>query len=177
MISISTSQTFNSWVVNYKYSIFAGQWRFYLSAYTIRKGLNFEWMFYSGGQATFKKATQTMIPRGTLEIDFYGRYEDLIQHYEVSLTNFKWHYDPWPVTVTSQPIRLSTSFMTLIPSLTFVELRVVSNPNIYNGCGMPTGNAYPSGHLFLSPFWGLAYAPIVETRFPELAVSLFDFSP
>ena len=42
---------------------------------------------------------------------------------------------------------------------------------------MPAGNAYPSGHLVPSPFLGLAYAPVVETRFPELALSLLDFSP
>ena len=36
-----------------------------------------------------------------------------------------WYSDPWP-TVTSQPIRLSTYFMTLIPSLTFTELWVDS---------------------------------------------------
>ena len=41
------------------------------------------------------------------------------------LTNVKWHSDPWP-TVTSLPIRLSTNFMTCIPSLTFTELWVVS---------------------------------------------------
>ena len=41
------------------------------------------------------------------------------------LTNVKWHSDPWP-TVTSQPIRLSTNFMTFIPSLTLTELWVVS---------------------------------------------------
>ena len=40
-----------------------------------------------------------------------------------SLTNVKWHSDPWP-TVTSQPI--STNFMILIPTLTFTELWVVS---------------------------------------------------
>ena len=39
------------------------------------------------------------------------------------------------------------------------------------------GNAYPSGHLVPSPFMGLACAPIVETRFLELAMSLLDFSP
>ena len=44
--------------------------------------------------------------------------------------------------------------------------------SICNGCGMPTGNAYPSGRLVPSLFLGLAYAPIVETRFPELAMSL-----
>ena len=41
------------------------------------------------------------------------------------LTNVKWHSDPRP-TVTSQTIRLSTNFMTFIPSLTFTELWVVS---------------------------------------------------
>ena len=49
--------------------------------------------------------------------------------------------------------------------------------SICNGCGMPTENAYPSGHLVLSPIMGLACAPIVETRFLELAMSLLDFSP
>ena len=46
-----------------------------------------------------------------------------------------------------------------------------------NGCGMPAGNAYPSGHLVPSPILGLAIAPIVETKFLELAMSLLDFSP
>ena len=36
------------------------------------------------------------------------------------LTNVKWHSDPWQ-TVTFQPIRLSTNFMTLIPSLIFTN--------------------------------------------------------
>ena len=41
---------------------------------------------------------------------------------------------------------------------------------------MPAGNAYSSGHLVPSPIVGLACAPIVETRFHELAMSLLDFS-
>ena len=49
--------------------------------------------------------------------------------------------------------------------------------SICNGCGMPAGNAYPSGHLVPSPVVGLACAPIVETRFLEHAMSLLDFSP
>ena len=44
-------------------------------------------------------------------------------------------------------------------------------------CGMPTGNAYPSGYLVTSLFWGHAYAQIVETSFSEFAVSFLDFSP
>ena len=42
---------------------------------------------------------------------------------------------------------------------------------------MPAGNAYPSEHLVLSPYLGLAYVLTVETRFPNFAVSLLDFSP
>ena len=49
--------------------------------------------------------------------------------------------------------------------------------SIYDRCCMPAGSAYPSNHLVPSPIVGLACAPIVETRFLELAVSLVDFSP
>ena len=66
--------------------------------------------------------------------------------------------------------------MTLIPSLTFTDYEWFPW-SICNGCGMPAGNAYPSGHLVPSPILGLANAPIVETKFLELAVSLLDFSP
>ena len=50
---------------------------------------------------------------------------------------------------------------------------------ICNGCDMPAGKSYPSGLLVPSLFRhvGLANAPIVETSFPELAVSFLDFSP
>ena len=42
---------------------------------------------------------------------------------------------------------------------------------------MPAGSAYPSGHLVPFPIMGLACAPIVETNFLELVMSLLDFSP
>ena len=102
----------------------------------------------------------------------WGSYSAI---WSIPLTNVKWHSDPWP-TVTSQPIRLSTNFMTLIPSLTFTDYEWFPW-SICNGCGMPAGNAYPSGHLVPSPILGLANAPIVETKFLELAMSLLDFSP
>ena len=78
--------------------------------------------------------------------------------------------------MTCQPIRLTTNFTTFIPSLTFTNYEWFPW-SICNGCGMPAGNAYPSGHLVSSPILGLACAPIVETRFLELAMSLLDFSP
>ena len=40
---------------------------------------------------------------------------------------------------------------------------------------MPAGNAYPSIHLVPFPFLGLAYAPVVETSFPELAMFFSTF--
>ena len=95
--------------------------------------------------------------------------------WSIPFTNVKWHSDPWP-TVTSQPIRLSNNFVTLTPSLTFTDYEWFPW-SICNGCGMPAGNAYPSGHLVPSPIVGLACAPIVETKFLELAMSLLDFSP
>ena len=136
-------------------------------------------MFYSEGQATLQQASQTGIPRGTLEIviqevlwSIRGSYSAI---WSIHLMNVKWHSDPWP-TVISQAIRLSTNFMTMIPSLTFTDYDWFPW-SIYHGCGMPAGNAYSSGHLVPSPIVGLACAPIVETRFLELAMSLLDFSP
>ena len=119
----------------------------------------------------------------TCQIDNRSRFKPKVQFAEnyfvskwsIPLTNVKWHSDPWP-TVTSQPIRLSINFMTLIPSLTFTDYEWFPW-SICNGCGMPAGNAYPSGHLVPSPILGLANAPIVETKFLELAMSLLDFSP
>ena len=127
----------------------------------------------------FVGSTQTGIPRGTFEIiiqevlwSIRGSYSAI---WSIPLTNVKWHSDPWP-TVTSQPIRLSTNFITFIPSLTFTDYEWFPW-SICNGCGMPAGNAYPSGHLVPSLIVGLACAQIVDTRFLELAMSLPDFSP
>ena len=83
-------------------------------------------------------------------------------------TNVKWHSDHWP-TVTSQPIRLSTNVITLIPTLTFIELWVVSMEHLQRMC-MPAGNAYIS---WFRPFFeGIAFALIVETSFPRLYTNL-----
>ena len=68
------------------------------------------------------------------------------------------------------------NYMTLIPSLTFTDYEWFPW-SICNGCCMPAGNAYPSGHLVPSPILGLANAPIVETKFLEFTMSLLDFSP
>ena len=69
--------------------------------------------------------------------------------------------------MTSQPIRLSTNFMTLIPSLTFTDYEWFPW-SICNGCGMPAGNAYPSGHLVPSPFWDLLMLQLLRPNSSNL---------
>ena len=108
---------------------------------------------------------------------FYGRYGDPIQHNEVSLS------------------RMLNDILTLdqlqwlpnrsdFPPISWPWYRAWLSPNyewfplsICNELDLPTGNAYPSRHLVPSPFWGLAYAQIIETSFPEFAVSFLEFSP
>ena len=79
--------------------------------------------------ATAAPSPPTRIPLGTLDIVLREVLWSIRRSYSaiwsLPLTNVKWHSDPWPVTVTSQLIRLSTNFMTLIPSLSFTELWVV----------------------------------------------------
>ena len=79
--------------------------------------------------------------------------------------------------LTSQPIRLTTNFMTFIPSLTFTELWVVSMEHLQRVVASQQGTLTLPDTWFRPPFLGLAFAPIVETRFLELAMSLLDFSP
>ena len=107
---------------------------------------------------------------------FYGRYGDLIQQYEVTLSRMLNDI----LTLEQQWLLNRSDF----PTMFWPLYRTWPSPNyewfpwsICNGCGMPAGNAYPSGHLVPSLFLGLAYAPIVETRFLKLAMSLLDFSP
>ena len=107
---------------------------------------------------------------------FYGRYGDLIQQYEVSLSRMLNDI----LTLDQQWLPNQSDF----PPISWPWYRLWPSPNyewfpwsICNGCGMPAGNAYPSGHLVPSPILGLANAPIVEIKFLELAMSLLDFSP
>ena len=107
---------------------------------------------------------------------FYGWYGDLIQQNEVSLSRMLNDI----LTLDQQWLPNQSDF----PPISWPWYRLWPSPNfewfpwsICNGCGMPAGNACPSGHLVPSPILGLAYAQIVETEFLELAMSLLDFSP
>ena len=107
---------------------------------------------------------------------FYGQYEDLIQQYEVSLSRMLNDI----LTLDQQWLPNQSDF----PPISWPWYRLWPSPNyewfpwsIWNGCGMPAGNAYPSGHLVPSPILGLANVSMVETKFLKLAMSLLDFSP
>ena len=103
---------------------------------------------------------------------FYGRYGHLIQQYEVSLSRILNDI----LTLDQQWLPNRSDF----PPISWPWYRAWPSPNyewfprsICNGCGMPAGNAYPSGHLVSPP---LVTCLCSETRFLELAVSLLDFS-
>ena len=135
MITISTTQTFRSWVVIFH---LCKPMAFYLTSYTIQPGLLLVRMFYSEDRALFQSATKTGIPHGTLKIAIQEVLWSIrgsnLTTWSLPLTNVKWHSEPTPVTVTSQPIRLSTNFKTIIPSLTLTELRVVSMEHLQRMC-------------------------------------------
>ena len=50
---------------------------------------------------------------------FYGRYGDLIGHYEVSLSHVTWHSGTWPYTMTSSIYQTLHQFANLLPNWTF----------------------------------------------------------
>ena len=80
---------------------------------------------------------------------FYGRYGDLIQQYEVSLSRMLNDI----LTLDQQWLPNQSDF----PPISWPWYRLWPSPNyewfswsIGNGCGLPAGNAYSSGHLVLS---------------------------
>ena len=84
------------------------------------------------------------------------------------LTNVKWHSDPWP-TVTTQPIRLSTNFMTFLPTLTFTELRVVSMDHLQRGT-LTLPDTW-----FRPPFWDLLMLRLLRPNSSKLPCLYFTF--
>ena len=131
------------------------------------------------GPGDFPVSYSTGITLGTLEIvevlwSTRGSYSTI---WSFPFTNVKRHSDPWPVTVTSQPIRLSP--------ISWPWYRAWSSPNyecfrwsICKGCGMPAGNAYPSGHLVPSPFFGTCLCSNCLDQFSRTCrVFSLDFSP
>ena len=172
MISISTSQTFRSWVVIFhvrQHMAFLSLNLYDMPGLAPRMNV----LFWGPGDFPVNHSNRDTSQNAWNRHS--GSYDTGILFSNMKYPSHEWHSDPWP-TVTSHPIWLSTNFMTLIPSLTSTDNEWFPW-SICNGCGMPAGNAYPSGHLVPSPIVGLACAPIVETGFLDLAMSLLGFLP
>ena len=175
MISISTSHTFRSWVA---ICHFRRLMAFLSLNLYDTPGLLPRINVLFWGTGDFPVGYARGIHHGTLEIVIQEVLCSIRVSYSAiwspPLMNVKWHSDRWPIE-TSQPIRLSTNFMTLIPCLTFIWLCVVSIEYLQR-VWHASRKAHHSGHLVPSPFWGRACVPSVETRFLELAMSFLDFS-
>ena len=107
---------------------------------------------------------------------FYGRYGDLIQQYEVSLSQMLNDI----LILDQQWLPNQSDF----PPISWPWYRAWPSPIMSGFHGaFATGVACQQGTLTLPDTWfrppilGLADAPIVETKFLELAMSLLDFSP
>ena len=167
MISISTSQTFRSWVVIFHLCqpiAFLSLNLYDTPGLSPRMNV----LFWEPGDFPASYANRDTSwnawnrHSGRFMVDTGILFSNM-KYKCIPLTNVKWNSDPWP-TVTSQPIRLSTNFMTLIPSLTFTDYEWFPW-SICNGCGMPAGNAYPSGHLVPPPpLWDL---PVLQLMRPD----------
>ena len=70
----------------------------------------------------------------------------------------------WSLTNSDFPT--NRTFHHFIPSLTFTDYEWFLW-SICNGCGMPAGNAYHSGHLVPSPFWGACMCSDCWDSFPD----------
>ena len=82
------------------------------------------------------------------------------------LTNGKWHSYPWP-TMTSQPIRIMSGFHGAFVTGVAYQQGTFTLPDTCTS---------KSQNWSRPPILGLACAPIVETRFLEVSMSLLDFS-
>ena len=100
---------------------------------------------------------------------FYGRYDpwDLILQYEVSLSRMLNDI----LTLDQQWLPNQSDF----PPISWPWHRLWPSPNyewfpwsICNGCGMPAGNAYPSGHLVPSPYWDLLMLQLLRPNSSNL---------
>ena len=122
---------------------------------------------------TFQQATQAVIPLWALLHSGCFMADTFILFSNIKSPSHEWHSNSRTVrsTVTSLPIIIFTNFIILISSFTFQNQECFSL-SIYNGCGVPVGNDYPSGHPVPSIF-GLANAP--WDQFSQLAVSFIYF--
>ena len=127
-------------------------------------GLLLVWMFDSEARRHSSKLLKQgyLMERSKSSFrKFYGRYGDLIQQYEVSLSRML--NDTLTLNQQWLPFRSDVHPISLPWYRTWPSPHYERFPwSICNGCGMSAGNAYPSGHLVPSPL-GLSCASFVET--------------
>ena len=87
----------------------------------------------------------------------------------------KWHFDLWPVTETSQSIRLSTNFMTLILRLSFSKLRVVSIEHLQR-VWHTSRERLPFQTLYFVPLLGTCLCSNYWDQFSQLCRDFSRFS-
>ena len=169
MISISTSQTFRSWVVIFHHR--RPMACLSLNLYdTPGLAPRMNVLFWGPGDFPVSYSKQG-IPCGTLEIVIqevlWSIRGSCWAIWSNPLTNVKWHSDPWP-TVTYLPIRLCTNFMTFIPSLTFTELWVVSMEAFATGVASQQGTLTLPDTWFRPPFWDLLMLQLLRPNSSNL---------
>ena len=132
MISISVSQTFRSWVVifNLRRPIaFFSQLIRYARTCSL-----YECFILRARRLSSKLLEQGYLAEIFIQEVLWSIRGSYSAIWSLPLTNVKWRSDPWPFTVTPQLIILSTNFMTMIPRLTFNDLRVVSMEHLQLVC-------------------------------------------
>ena len=105
---------------------------------------------------------------------FYDRHGDLIQQYEVSFSRMLNDI----LTLDQQWLPNQSDF----PPNSWPWYRFWPSTNykwfpwsICNGCGMPAGNGYPSGHLVPCPIWDLLVLQLL--RRDSSSLLCLDLSP
>ena len=103
---------------------------------------------------------------------FYGRYGDLVKHYEVSLSQMLDGILGHDTLIWSDitPICELITELDLITDFDLITKFREASIEHCNGCDKPTEDAYFSGHLVLSHL-GLAFVLMLRPFFPELVMS------
>ena len=99
---------------------------------------------------------------------FYGRYGDLIEQYGVTLSRMLNDILTLDQQWLPLPIRLSTNFITFIPSLTFTELWVVSMEHLQWVWLARQGTLTLPDTCFCPPFWDLLMLQLLRPNSSNL---------
>ena len=107
---------------------------------------------------------------------FYGQYGDLFKQYEVSLSRML-----NGILTLDQLVTFNRSDF---PQFSSPWYQAWPSPNyewfqwsIYNWCGMPAGNAYPSWYLVSTLFGDLLMLQLLRPLFLNLSCLFLDFLP